>query len=240
MSKGIFSKLGEKLKALPMPRHLGFTSFIFLPILMLISRIPLVKKAGDAVAKRGTGYLKKQIQIYEAETSPKIAELPSIEEWLNHQHLQALLDENGDDEPIENYYVNGVLVLPVELQEGIARDTEEAEQAYQAEVYEPEEYYIVRTNPYRISVQSPDEALQKGRWRGLRSITYEIDDSGPIEMDIWVSIVTDDGTCRYPDGAQGSREVMDQMFKLRGFDHELFIKAMACTERKDFVVWKRG
>lgn len=167
--------------------------------------------------------IQKQLSQYSADSDPeKFAQAKPIQKWIEREKLQLELDQDGDGEPIENY----------------SFEQEEAE--YQAEAYDDEAHYIVRTNPYRISVQSPGEPLQKARWRSLKRVTIEISDQGPIEMDIWISILTDDGNCRFPDGAQGSQEVVDQLFKLEDFDHEMFIKAMGCVENTEFVVYPKN
>ncbi|MCJ8323139.1 MAG: hypothetical protein HRU29_03585 [Rhizobiales bacterium] len=195
--------------------------------------IPVIYKLVNKLKLATFAYIQKQMQLQKPklQTADKLAKFAGLEQTIARLKLQAQLNLAGSDEPIENYYIDGKLLS--------AAQEKQYEQDFQFETYAPEAHYIVRTNPYRISVQAPDEPLQKGRWRSLRSVVIEVEDLGPIEADIWLVIKTDDGDCRFPDGAMGSAEVIEQLYKLDGFDHEVFIKAMACGVRANFTVYSR-
>ncbi|MGY8750359.1 MAG: hypothetical protein ACKVHR_20145 [Pirellulales bacterium] len=232
IAKNKHSRVGKQLRKIPPPRR-GWAEFILAPIFRFIYHLPLIYGLVNKINLFVFNYIQKKISLKKPKikNAEKQAKFNAMEQTIARLKLQAQLNLDGSDEPIENHYLGGEL-LTIEQEN-------QYEQDFQSETHAPEIYYIVRTSPYRISVQTPDEPLQKGRWRSLRSVIIEIDDPDPIVADIWVVIKTDDGDCRFPDGAAGSAEVMDQLLKLQGFDHESFIEAMACSERACFTVYNR-
>ena len=228
---------------------------VFTALLGLIYSIPLVKHVCLFIAHIFLKYTKNiryyirdivlnymhhKLPLNETTASPvTIARLQPVQQWLERQRLRSLIDKIGDNKPLESYYVDGNLQIPQKLHDQFNSSLKLYKQAYETEAYEPAGRYIIHSNLYRISVETPDAPLQKARWRGLKSVIFEVDDLDPTEMYIWVVVETDDGTCSYPDGAIGSAEVRNHLFKINGFNREAYAAAMNCTDTQKFLIYAR-
>lgn len=228
---------------------------VFTALLGIIYSIPVVKRLCLATAHIFLKFTKNiryyfrdivldfmhhKLPLNATTASPTtIARLQPVQQWLDRQRLRSLIDKIGDDKPLENYYVNGDLQIPQKLHAQFNSTLKLYKQAYESEAYEPAERYIIHSNLYRISVETPDGQLQKVRWHGLKTVAFEVDNLDPTEMYIWVVIETDDGTCSYPDGALGSAEVINHLSKISGFNRKAFAAAMNCTDTQQFLIYAR-
>lgn len=249
------AKIGHKSKKYADEHAQNNLMAVFTALLSLIYSIPVVKRLCLFIARIFLKYTKniryyirdivldymhEKLPLNKTTASPvTIDRLQPVQQWLDRQRLRSLIDKIGDDEPLESYYADGVLQIPEKLHDQSETSLKIYKQAYETEAYEPTERYIIHSNLYRISVETPDASLQKVRWRGLKSVVFEVDDLDPTEMYIRVVIETDDGACSFPDGALGSVEVMNHLFKTSGFNRKAYAAAMNCTYTQKFLIYAR-
>jgi len=105
----------------------------------------------------------------------------------------------------------------------------------------PESLHVVTTDTAGVACRHPDGQVESIAWDDLDAVVVETNDTGPFGTDVlWLLVgKAGRGGCVVPQGATGERELLDALFRLPGFDSEQFIAAMACTEDRTFVCWRR-
>lgn len=77
-------------------------------------------------------------------------------------------------------------------------------------------------------------------WDDLTAIEVHTNDSGPWGTDVWWVLRDSDGTCMYPQGATGDAEMIPKYQTLAGFKDDELIRAMGCTDNRQFLCWARA
>lgn len=103
----------------------------------------------------------------------------------------------------------------------------------------PEAQIIVAFNDVYISAKYPSGEEEKAYWENLNKIEVFTNDSGPWGADVWYIITSEDGQCKYPQGAAGDKEALDYLLALENFNEKEFIKAMGCTSNAQFLCWEK-
>lgn len=103
----------------------------------------------------------------------------------------------------------------------------------------PEAAFIVGIEDGQIVNRRPEGAIERVRLCDLKAVIIETNDSGPWGADIWWILFGDEQSgCVFPGGATGESQVLEELQKLEGFDHQAFINAMGSTENRRFVCWR--
>lgn len=139
---------------------------------------------------------------------------------VNRQKLQVELDAAGDNEPIENYFIE-----------------ETAEIDEQTTGYKSR--FIVTTTASRLSVQSPDHPVQTIIWSKVTKINIWVEDPDPIDSEAWIVIRTDDEVASFPEWVTGSDKAKKRMLTLNGFNHDLYKKALNHEGEATFTVYEK-
>ncbi len=92
-----------------------------------------------------------------------------------------------------------------------------------------------------IRVQ-PDGMRKTIRWDDLDEIRILTTDEGPWHEDVHFVLITFDGKrgCTVPQLCDGSKQLLERLQQLPGFDNEAVIEAMSSTSNAEFVCWKRA
>ena len=77
------------------------------------------------------------------------------------------------------------------------------------------------------------------RVEDIGEIGVETTDSGPFVEDVFWLINRDTDGLRIPQDSPVFKELMDTFGSFRGFDWHPFFDAMACTDRRYFLCWRR-
>ena|SRR5882672_10016355 len=106
-----------------------------------------------------------------------------------------------------------------------------------------------KTQPDRVSVtrevvtrSRPDGVQETIRWDDLAEVGIITTDEGPWSEDVFWLLIGSDGKsgCAVPQGAEGSKVLLEALQKLPGFDNEAVIKAMGSTSNARFTCWKKA
>jgi hypothetical protein len=74
----------------------------------------------------------------------------------------------------------------------------------------------------------------------IHEVGIETNDAGPFVEDVFWLINRDTVGLRIPQGSPAFKKLMDYFSSVEGFDWEPFSEAMACTDRRYFLCWKRS
>jgi hypothetical protein len=87
----------------------------------------------------------------------------------------------------------------------------------------------------------PDGVQETIRWDDLDEVTILTTDEGPWREDVFFLLSASGGEsgCAVPQSADGTRELLERLQQLPGFDNGAVIKAMGSTSVARFVCWKR-
>jgi hypothetical protein len=108
--------------------------------------------------------------------------------------------------------------------------------------------FLRRKKPDRVSVTPevvtrfrPDGVQETIRWDDLAEVGIITTDEGPWAEDVFWLLIGSDGKsgCAVPQGAEGSKVLLEALQKLPGFDNEAVIKAMGSTSNAKFTCWKK-
>jgi hypothetical protein len=85
-----------------------------------------------------------------------------------------------------------------------------------------------------------DGKVEQVTWEDLLEASVLTTDEGPFAEDVYFVLAGRNGTgCVVPQSAPESRQLLERLQQLPGFDNETFIQAMASTEDATFVCWRR-
>ncbi len=102
-----------------------------------------------------------------------------------------------------------------------------------------ESQVLVLFDEERVTAVYPDQSIEQVTWADLETVAIHTNDSGPWGSDVWWALTGASGECQYPMGATGEKEMLDRLQKLDGFDNEVVIQAMLCTENAEFICWRK-
>ena len=104
----------------------------------------------------------------------------------------------------------------------------------------PEARVIVSFDDQWIKSSKPNGLVEKVKWCDLKAVIIETTDDGPFSPDVfWMLFGGNQTGCVFPGGATGEGEILAEMQKrLKGFDNETFIQAMASCHNNKFLIWK--
>jgi hypothetical protein len=99
----------------------------------------------------------------------------------------------------------------------------------------------VSITPEVVTRFRPDGVQETVRWADLAEVGIITTDEGPWSEDVFWLLVGCDGKsgCAVPQCAEGSKELLEVLQKLPGFDNEAVIEAMGSTSNAKFTCWKR-
>jgi hypothetical protein len=90
-----------------------------------------------------------------------------------------------------------------------------------------------------ITAEGPLAGRTSVRIEDIREIGVETTDTGPFVEDVFWVINRDTDALRIPQDSPVFKELMDAFGSFEGFNWEPFTEAMACTDRRYFLCWRR-
>jgi hypothetical protein len=91
-----------------------------------------------------------------------------------------------------------------------------------------------------VSCRWPDGDVQAVGWGDLCAVDIQTTDTGPFVEDVFLVLHGSVSSCVIPLEEIGSKEVLNRLKQLPGFDLEAFISAMTCTDNATFPCWRRA
>lgn len=92
---------------------------------------------------------------------------------------------------------------------------------------------------HTITAEGPLAHRTSVRIEDIHEIGVETDDTGPYVEDVFWLINRDSDSLRIPQDTPVFKSLMDAFRSFDGFDWQPFIEAMACTDRRYFLCWRR-
>src|ERR1043166_4541797 len=92
---------------------------------------------------------------------------------------------------------------------------------------------------HTITADGPLAQRTSVRVEDIREIGVETTDTGPLVEDVFWLINRDTEGLRIPQDSPVFKELMDAFGSFEGFDWQAFAEAMACTDRRYFLFWRR-
>ncbi|MFL5241960.1 MAG: hypothetical protein ACJ8FY_07615 [Gemmataceae bacterium] len=77
------------------------------------------------------------------------------------------------------------------------------------------------------------------RWSDLRAVLIQTTDAGPFVDDVFWVLAGERSGCVVPSEADGMDRLLERLQRLPNFDNRAVIDAMASTDNREFVCWKR-
>jgi hypothetical protein len=102
---------------------------------------------------------------------------------------------------------------------------------------QPEDDYQVTITDEFVKVEHPKWDFGQVNWDEVHTVKLINTDRGPWQPDVWLTLVSDKGTCKIPLAAKGYEEVYDIVSKYEGFDFESETRSMSCTDNAEFILW---
>jgi hypothetical protein len=101
-----------------------------------------------------------------------------------------------------------------------------------------EEQYELFFKEGLLECRHSANSTEQVKWKELSQVSVISTDKGPYEPYLWVSLNDLNGNAlMFPLGAKNSKEVLEKILGLDGFDLKLWSLAMSSTENKKFLVW---
>jgi len=104
---------------------------------------------------------------------------------------------------------------------------------------QPEDYYEVTITDDAITVEHPKRKTETAYWDDLNAIKLINTDEGPWLPDIWLALIGTKSGCTIPHGSKGFEDAYNIISKYEGFNLELFIESMSCTNNAEFLLWEK-
>ena len=92
---------------------------------------------------------------------------------------------------------------------------------------------------HTITADGPLAHRSSVRIEEIREIGVETTDTGPFVEDVFWLINRDTDGLRIPQDSPVFKELMGAFGLFEGFDWQSFAEAMACTDRRYFLCWRR-
>ena len=103
----------------------------------------------------------------------------------------------------------------------------------------PEDSYLVTVTDEYIKVEHPKRQTEKILWKDILEIKFINTDLGPVNPDVWLTILGDNSGCLIPQGAKGFETVYNIVSKYVGFNFENVTNSMRSTKNEEFLLWKK-
>jgi hypothetical protein len=102
---------------------------------------------------------------------------------------------------------------------------------------QPEDYFKITITDEFVKLEHP--RLQAGlvQWKEIHTILLVNTDQGPWQPDVWLALISENGSCIIPQGANGYEKVYEIVSKFEGFNFSNVIKSMTCVDNAKFVLW---
>jgi len=105
---------------------------------------------------------------------------------------------------------------------------------------DPESDWLVKVSDTSIEVVEPEKGSCSILISELEDVLIATNDTGPMGIDLWWILRGNGKVVIAPGGATGEKELLNRLQKLSGFNNEAVIRAMGCTDNKDFLLWKKS
>ena len=102
-----------------------------------------------------------------------------------------------------------------------------------------EDMFSVSFDEQEVICISPDGNKKSLNWSDLEAVKIITSDSGPWVVDVIWCLHTASDNLAFPQGAKGDEAFLNRLQKLPNFNDEEVIKAMGCTNNKEFLVWTK-
>jgi len=99
--------------------------------------------------------------------------------------------------------------------------------------------WVVEIRDDKLMVITPTGESSQIQFHDVKGIAIETNDSGPWGADVIWHITDGEITIHFPMGATGEKEVVDELMKLEGFDHQEMISAMGSVNNGVFIPLNR-
>ena len=90
-----------------------------------------------------------------------------------------------------------------------------------------------------VTCRRPNGMVEVVRWTDLRAVLVMTTSNGPGVDDIFWVLEGENTGCVVPSEAEGCDKLLERLQRLPGFDNATVIKAMSCTDDREFVCWRR-
>ena len=102
---------------------------------------------------------------------------------------------------------------------------------------QPEDLYLVTITAKQVKVEHSERKTEILFWDDLHTILLVNTNSGPLQPDVWLTLIGDNGGCMIPQGTNGYDKVYNIVSQRDGFNFENVILSMSCTDDKEFLLW---
>lgn len=105
--------------------------------------------------------------------------------------------------------------------------------------FQHESQHIVCVTEDEVSCKHLDNKIEMMTWDDFHRFEVITTSDGPLAPDVFWILLGSEKECVIPQGATGTKELLERLVKLPSFDNEKFIKAMGCTGERTFICWKK-
>ncbi len=85
-----------------------------------------------------------------------------------------------------------------------------------------------------------ESGLRDGaQWSELIRVSIRTTDQGPFDDDVFLVLETSTASWWVPQTAVGAADLLARLQQFGGFNNEVVIEAMSCTDNREFVCWER-
>ena len=103
----------------------------------------------------------------------------------------------------------------------------------------PESRYVVTLSVSEVSCARPEGVTERVAWDDLHKVEIVTTDRGPLLPDVFWVLHGSRAGCVVPQGATGEPELLARLQQLPGFRNSAVTEAMACSENRRFVCWRK-
>jgi hypothetical protein len=101
--------------------------------------------------------------------------------------------------------------------------------------------HAIHIDDHGVRRELPGGKVEQVAWDDLLEVAVLTTSDGPFADDVFFVLAGRDGMgCVVPQGAPESRQLLERLQRLPGFDNEAFIRAMSSTDDATFVCWRRS
>ena len=90
-----------------------------------------------------------------------------------------------------------------------------------------------------MSCRRPGGFVEVVKWSDLHTVLVQTTDAGPAVDDLFWVLVGSESGCVVPSESEGIDLLLERLQRLSNFDYEPLIRAMSCTENREFICWQR-
>jgi hypothetical protein len=90
-----------------------------------------------------------------------------------------------------------------------------------------------------VTWHRPDNTIEQVTWDELMAVEIITTDKGPFVCDVFFVLHGDKRGCVVPQEVDGTKELLERLQKLPGFNNQAVIDAMCCTSNASFPAWRR-